>query len=219
MPEPTEPENPTPEAPPAEPPAPETPPAPKPGPPPAPAEPPAPEAKTYDEAYVKGLRDEAAASRVKAKSAADEARKELAQQIGKALGLVEDETPPDPEALMQQLTTKDGQLRKTTVELAVVRTAGRLGADVEELMDSRSFMSKVEKLDHSKEDFMTALEAAIEDAVKANPSKYKKPAPGGQAPPQSGGDLPGGPGERQKNPEDMSVEELRAQRRKARGLD
>lgn len=154
------------------------------------------------------------------KSAAEKKHDELIQRLGKALGLVDEDKPADPDALMQQLTTKDGELKQKTVQLAVYQIANKpgVGADSESLLDSKAFMASVEKLDHSAETFLADLESVVKDAVKANP-KYKT-STAGQAPPQSGGEIPGGPGEqRQKKDEDLSIDELRAARRKARGLE
>lgn len=180
------------------------------------AEPPADAPKMFDEKYVKQLRDEAATHRTKAKEAADAAKQELAQQIGKALGLVEDETPPNPDDLLKQLSSKDSDLRQKTVELALYRTAATAGADAEGLLDSRRFMAKVDALDTSSTTFAADLASAITEAVTADP----KLATAGPVPERSGGEITGGSGERHTtNPENDSIEEHRKARRKRRGLE
>lgn len=171
---------------------------------------------------ITDLRSENAKHRTKAKTAseeaktaADKARADFAKQIGKALGLVEDDAPPDVNALMQQLTTKDGELKARTVELALYRTAGKAGGNAEALLDSRSFLAEVGELDHSSKTFIADLESTVKDFVKKHP-QFKNTA--GQAPATSGGELNGGSGERQKKTgEDASFDDLAAARKKRRG--
>ncbi|MFG7941195.1 hypothetical protein [Streptomyces cacaoi] len=131
-------------------------------------------------------RAEAGKSRVAAKEkAADDARADLAQQIGRALGLVDDDQAPDPAALTQQLTTAQEQARTTAVELAVYRAAQAAGADPDALLDSRQFADAVAEVDPTD---TAAVRAAIEAAVKANP---KLAAPSG--PPRGGAEFAGAP--------------------------
>jgi hypothetical protein len=144
-------------------------PAPKPAPPAheAPAEP---HANPWDDpkaaqAEIERLRRENGAARTTAKAqAADEARNELAQQIGKALGLVADE-PVDPAKLTEQLAAKDAEARQAKVALAVYQAAGNT-ADPVALLDSQSFLAKVKGIDPSDS---AAITAAITEAVAANP--------------------------------------------------
>lgn len=114
---------------------------------------------------VARLRKENASQRVNAKkAAADEARNELAQQIGKALGIVEDETP-DPAKLTEQLTRQTSETRQAKLELAVYRAAQAAGVDAAALLDSKSFLSQVEQVDASDAE---AVKAAVADAVAGN---------------------------------------------------
>lgn len=148
--------------------------------PPAPATPPAattaPAAAAPDEtpeqkierleAAVKTANSEAAKARTTAKqNAADEARKELAQQIGKALGLVEDETI-DPAKLTEQVSTATAETKAARVELAVFHAAAAAGADATALLDSRTFMAKLASVDPAD---TAAVTTAITEAVTANP--------------------------------------------------
>lgn len=143
-------------------------------------------------------RKDAGAARVNAKQqAADQARADLAQQIGKALGLVADDTPPDPAELTKQIATHTGRigeletaLRQRDVELAVHGAAEKHGAKVSALLDSRSFSKAIAGLDPAAKDFSTQLDAAIKQAVDSNPSFRTAPQAG-----RSGADLTGGPGE------------------------
>ena len=123
-------------------------------------------------AEIEKLRRENASARTNAKqTAADEARKELTQQIGKALGLLEDEV--DPEKLTAELTASQASAKQAQIELAVFRAAGDL-ADPQQLLDSRAFLEKVAAIDPTDS---AALTAAITAAVEANPRLGKASAP------------------------------------------
>jgi len=106
--------------PPAAPPS--TPPAP-PAAPPAPA----PEPKSYDEAYVKQLRDEAAGHRTKLKDLETRPSAER-QQLAQLLGL-DPAAPADPKVLQEQLGLKDKELRSLRVESALEKSIRTHGAD------------------------------------------------------------------------------------------
>ncbi|MFC8432247.1 hypothetical protein [Streptomyces sp. NPDC057253] len=158
-----------------------------------------------DSAKVKRLEKELADARREAgksrndakRQAADDAVKALTQQLGKALGFVKDETPPDPKALAEAITAKDttiaerdSTIRGLNVELAVWGRAEKLSAKAGALLDSRGFLSAISALDPAEKGFTTALDDAIKAAVKENPS-FAATAPAGK----SGGDLSGGTGE------------------------
>jgi hypothetical protein len=129
-------------------------------------------------AEIERLRKENGAARTNAKAqAAEEARNELAQAIGKALGLVENE-PVDPAKLTAQLTAEQSYARQARMELAVFRNAGD-HADPSALLDSRTFLEKVATIDpHDSQ----AIQAAISEAVEANPRLGKAPAAPGMKP-------------------------------------
>lgn len=134
-------------------------------------------------AEIARLRRENGASRTNAKQqAAEEARTELAQQIGKALGLVEDETV-DPNVLTEQLTASQQAARQAQVELAVFRAAAATEADPSALLDSRSFLEKVAEIDPSDAD---AFQQAITEVIAANPRLGKAPTPGMKPNPAQG---------------------------------
>lgn len=119
------------------------------------------------EADVKAARAEAGKQRINAKAtAAEEAKAELAQTIGKALGLVQDE-PVDPAKLAEQVATSTAEAATAKRELAVFHAAAAVNADAAALLDSRAFMTKVAALDPTDP---TALAAAITEAVTANPA-------------------------------------------------
>jgi hypothetical protein len=116
---------------------------------------------------VSKARKEAGDSRAAAKTkAADDARAELAQTIGKALGLVADDEKADPAKLTEQLTATAAEARQAKVELAVFRAAQAASADASALLDSRSFLAKLADIDPSDS---TAVTAAVAEAVAANP--------------------------------------------------
>lgn len=142
-------------------------------------------------AEIERLRRENGSARTTAKQqAADEARTAMAQEIGKALGLIKDDEATDPAKLTEQLTASQAEIRVTKVENAVLRSAGKHGADPEALTDSRSFLAKLGSLDPAAEDFTTQVDTAIKAAVDSNP-KLKT----GRAPGASGADHTGGSGE------------------------
>lgn len=144
--------------------------APKPTDPPKAADP-APAANPWEDpkaaqAEIERLRRENGSERVNAKAqAAEEARKELAQTIGKALGLVKDE-PIDPAKLTESLTTAQAEARRAQVELAVFRSATAVNGDPAALLDSSSFLKSLADVDPTD---TAAVTAAITAAVAANP--------------------------------------------------
>ncbi|MFB8415437.1 hypothetical protein ACFT43_05020 [Streptomyces albidoflavus] len=136
-------------------------------------------------------RAEAGKGRVTAKQkAADEARQEIAQQIGKALGLVQDDGPPDPAKLTEQVADLSGQLRAARSELAAYRAAGAEGANAPRLLNSRSFADKLAALDPAAEGFDDQLKKLITDEVATDPDLYRA-APAG--PPRGGAEFHGAP--------------------------
>ncbi|MBF6326581.1 hypothetical protein IU451_29215 [Nocardia cyriacigeorgica] len=190
--------------------------------------------KTYDEKYVKKLRDEAAAARVKgkeaaeqaAKEAAEKAQKELAEQIGKALGLIQDETPPAPEELLKQATEREAQIAKERDAAAerlrayerkdaLTAAASKVDGDLASLLDSRTVNAAIESLDTNADDFASQVEAIVSAAVENNP-KLKK-APAQVAAPRSGGDMSGGNASPNSNGE-KDVDYWRRDFREKRGL-
>ncbi|WP_043256124.1 hypothetical protein [Streptomyces sp. Tu6071] len=163
---------------------------------------------------LKTANGEAAKARTSAKkAAADEARTEIVQELGKALGLIKDDkdTPPDPAALTAQIEKATATHRETAVELAVYRGASKHGADPDALTDSRAFLRSIADLDPADEGFSKKVNAAIKQAVADNPKlKAASPAPG-----RMGADFSGGSGG--KAADDDSIDAHRERRRKQRG--
>ncbi|MET9729665.1 hypothetical protein ABZZ79_03060 [Streptomyces sp. NPDC006458] len=160
---------------------------------------------------LKAANGEAAKARTSAKkAAADEARTEIVQELGKALGLIKDDkdAPLDPAALKAQVEQATAAHRETAVELAVYRGASKYGADPDALTDSRAFLSSIKGLDPSDEGFAKAVQAAIKKAVDDNP-KLKVAT----APKRTSSDFNGGAGS-SSDPDDIDT--IRAERRKRR---
>lgn len=144
-------------------------------------------------------RAEAGAARTNAKAtAAQEARDALAQDIGKALGLVKDgDDAPKPEELSARVATSQAEARAAKVELAVYKAASTAGADPQALLDSRSFLDAVKDTDPADQ---AAVTAAITKAITDNPRLKAA-----QAAASSGPDLSGGTGEgRSKAPKSLA---------------
>ena len=134
-------------------------------------------------AEIEKLRKENGAARTSAKAAAaEDARNEIAQTIGKALGLVVDDEPVDPAALTEQATRAAADAKQAKLELAVFRNAPE-GADAVALLDSRTFLEKVKDIDPGD---TAALAAAITEAVTQNPRLGKAINPGMKPNPAQG---------------------------------
>lgn len=141
-------------------------------------------------AEIERLRKENAKDRTTAKqTAADEAKAALAQEIGKALGLVKDE-PVDPAKLTEQITAAQADAKRAQVALAVYQNAATAGADPLALLDSATFLAKAAALDPTDVD---GLKAAMTEAVTANPRLGAAPDSRTPAPNPAQGSSGGGP--------------------------
>lgn len=139
-------------------------------------------------AEIARLRRENASSRTNAKAtAADEARTALAQEIGKALGLVTGDQAPDPAELTKQAQAAQAAARTAQVELAVYRAATTHQGDPNALLDSRAFLAKVADLDPAAADFQTKVSDAIKAAVTENPKLKVAPVAGASSVDHAGG--------------------------------
>lgn len=150
---------------------------------------------TKAQAEIERLRRENAAARTNAKAtAAQEARDSVLQEFGKALGFINDgdgDKTPDAEQLTKAAQEAADDARQARVELAVVKAAPTLGADVAALLDSRSFLAKVGGLDPKADDFATQVTDAIKRTVQDNPKLLAQ----AQAAGSSSSDHAGGSGE------------------------
>ena len=135
-------------------------------------------------------RTEAATNRTKAGTAND-ALTATRDAIAKALGLKDDDDPVAAAKTAADERDADSlEAKATKVENAVLRAAGKLGADPESLTDSRSFMRALEAIDPAANDFATQVGEAIKAALTANPNL--KAAAATAAPARSGGPVGGG---------------------------
>lgn len=163
---------------------------------------------------VRDTRNEAAANRAKAKEHADalSALEQKSQSqldgIAKALGLKPEEATPEQimaerDAEKANAAASAAQARATRVELAVFRAAKSAGADGDALLDSRSFVAKLDGLDPAADDFRQRvgdlIKAATEEDARykaAPPLEAKAPEPAKPEPPavpKSGGEFTGSP--------------------------
>lgn len=134
------------------------------------------------------LREENGKDRTAAKTkAAEDAVNDLTQRLGKALGLIKDDEKLDPEKLAADLQAAQGAATTAKVQLAVFKAAASK-ADPVKLLDRNSFTSKLSDLDPSAKDFDAKVTAAIDEAVKNDPTlKASGQAPGASAVPAAGG--------------------------------
>lgn len=86
-----------------------------------------------------------------------------------ALGLNNKEEV-DPDKLARDFAATSKSEQNLRVENSILRLAGKHGADPDALVDSRSFMDEVSKLDPNADDFTTKLTEAIQAKVKAVPA-------------------------------------------------
>lgn len=113
-----------------------------------------------------------------------------------ALGLKPDPNT-DPAAtaakVAKELTDAQAELRELRAENAVLKQAGKLGADATALQDSRQFVKQLGELDPAAADYDKAVAALIKQAVKDSPRYAANGgAPGGQGPARQGADTNGG---------------------------
>lgn len=111
------------------------------------------------------------------------AQQEQMDAIAKALGLKQDDTPPDPAALTEQIAAEQAKTQAAAVQLAVYKNASAHEANADELLDSASFLASLKDVDPND---ATAIRAAIKTAVDGN-AKFKATQPPTTPP------FPGGP--------------------------
>jgi hypothetical protein len=155
--------------PPADPPAQPAPPAAPPAPATPPATPPWGDDKNFDAAkawkLIEGLRADKSNVDEKVKAATEAAEKSIVERLGKALGVMGEDKTPTAEELAEQVKKAQGTNSALQVENAVLRLAGPAGANAQALLDSRSFMDSIAKIDPSDSE---AVKNAITQAVSSN---------------------------------------------------
>lgn len=130
------------------------------------------------QAYVRDLRTEAADHRqaaAAAKAAADAAKAQRDQVLA-AMGLKPDgsEQDPDPAELEAKVAATAADADNTKRENLVLRVGPGLGANVDKLLDSRSFLTKLAGLKVDDREGVTAL---ITEAIAADATLKTAPAP------------------------------------------
>jgi len=218
-----------------EPPAPAPPAEPEPQPEPATGEPEAPQPSAKDsgtsddaakwKALARKHEDQNKATRseldkLRADRESDQAAAaERNRKLAIALGVAPDDTPLDPAKLAEELertrekhasdlASREADIRQRDIRLAVLTQAPSLDANGLLLMDSLSFLRKLDGLDPAADDFSERVGEAIKAAAEANsqyrvtPRPAEKPAP---TIPRSGGEHNGAPGgNRQWNIDDVN---------------
>jgi hypothetical protein len=86
------------------------------------------------------------------------------EALKKALGLGEAQTP---EQLAAAATAAQNELKAAQAQVSVARLAGKGGANLTALLDSRTFLDSLSKIDATNDD---AVLTAIKSAVQANPA-------------------------------------------------
>ncbi|WP_018135438.1 hypothetical protein [Acaricomes phytoseiuli] len=144
------------------------------------------------------LRAENGKDRVNAKTqAAEEARNDLVQELGKALGLVkEGDKQPTAEELTTSLAQANEASNAQALQLAVFRAASKNGAHGDALLDSTSFLAAVKGLDPNDGE---KIDAAIKSAVETNP-RFRA----AQAAARTSAEFNGGTGEPRNKPTTLS---------------
>jgi hypothetical protein len=120
---------------------------------------------------IENLRAELAGVKAKQGTAAEDARKEVAAQVAKALGQAADD-PADPAELVTQIQEWQADAWGAASELNVIRAAAKAGADPERLLDSVAFVNTLDELmdmDPRSTEFRDAIAAKVAAAVAANP--------------------------------------------------
>lgn len=141
---------------------------------------------------VGDLRKEAAGNRTKGKEAAQkatqQAQADIAQQIGKALGITSDDGDKQTasvDELTAQVAEAQQAKRQSQIDLAIFKSASEHSVNAGALLDSRAFQESVKDLEPDSDGFEDNLGAAIKAAVEKNPHL-------GQVPSKSGGEIGGG---------------------------
>lgn len=168
-------------------------------------------------------RNQDTAVKTAAQQAEEKAAEQIAENLLKALGIdLDEDSEASPEEIIELLqqeldeTSTERQqysekARRNSVDLAVFRAGTKLGANVDELDDSRAFRNAIDALDPDEDDFQDQVHEVIEDFMSKNRRFQKRPA----APKRSGGDMSAGNADPSSG-DPNSIEALREQRRKRR---
>ncbi|OZC55067.1 hypothetical protein CH289_07685 [Rhodococcus sp. RS1C4] len=177
---------------------------------------------------ISKLRKEAAAARVKgnekaqraATESATKAQEELAEKLGRALGLIKDDETLTPEQTIAKLTEERDAVSQRETEAAKklreyqARDALREAAKTNEgdfvaLNDSATLREKLAGIDSTADDYATQVDAAVKSAIASNPKLKAAPVAAGASGIEHGGKVQAAP---------TGVEAFRKQYREHRGL-
>ena len=152
-------------------------------------------ARSFDEAYVKQLRKEAAEHRTGKKAATDR----LAA-VAKALGLADEgDVEKSAEDIARERDERATEAQHYRQELVAFRAAAKHGIHADRLLDSRRFINQLRDIDSTADDYDALVAAAVTQAAKDDPTLLIRTAP-----PASGTH------EHQGKPDAYSVEAIRA---------
>ncbi|WP_054812185.1 hypothetical protein [Nocardia arizonensis] len=122
--------------------------------------------------------------------AAQQAREDLVQEIGRAIGLVPEDST-DPEQVIAELTDRataaDRKLRDYRIKDALLTAATTQKADHALLMPYLRGTGALDDLDPETADFTTRLDTLVTDALTTNPKLAATPTV-----PRSGGEFTAG---------------------------
>ncbi|WP_448319238.1 hypothetical protein [Streptomyces sp. CO7] len=127
------------------------------------------------------------------------AQRAILAKLAEKAGIELDDGKADPQKLAEKLTASETKARTTAVKLAVFQGAAAHQGDAEALLDSSSFLKRLDGLDPDADDFADKVGEAIKDAVEKTP-RFKRGESAStdqtkKAPPKSGASsIPGGPG-------------------------
>jgi len=122
---------------------------------------------------IRDTRAEAATKRSEknaAVKAAETDRQKLITAFAKAAGIDIPGETPNPEELATQLTAAQDTARAARVQLAVYKAATAAGGNPDALLDSTTFLAKVNSLDPTAPTFGDNVGEAIRAAITANPT-------------------------------------------------
>ena len=122
----------------------------------------------------------------------------ILEQFRKALDPDGAGNSDDPQTVAEKAVAEReaaaAELRMLKTERAAEKAARKAGADVDGLLDSRTFLARLEKLDPTDASFNDDVKDAVDEALKANPRLKAQQAarPPASADMGSGGEAPNG---------------------------
>lgn len=137
---------------------------------------------TEAQQFSRKWEDRAKANKKEADRAAQENAqlKQTLEALRKALdpdGAAQEEDPGElAEKATRERDAKDAELRQLRLEQAAEKAGRTAGADVDALLDSRGFATKLHKLDPTGDDFDDELKSLVTKALEDNP-RLKAPSP------------------------------------------